>query len=180
MSVRASNADAVAKEILDYKTEVERKLRGMVSMFAYAATRAIQEKTPIGDQDSIEAGRDATEGPQRDYFVLYRDRKNNPNIGIDTKVGFHRGAYEYSESGNFQFSPEIVEEYAAAEEVQNAVDAKYAIGDKFFIGAEGPGYYALDKEASSEQAPDGISGPAMQVISDIYRMDMKTYYDASR
>ena len=180
MAVNVSNADEVAKEILDYKTEVERKLRGMVSMFAYAATRAIQEKTPIGDQASIDAGKIATEGPQRDYYISYRDRKNNPNIGIDTKVGFHRGAYEYSETGNFQFSPEITEEYAAAEALQNSVDARYAIGDKFYIGAEGPGYHALDKEASSAQAPDGISGPAMQVISDIYRMDMKTYYDASR
>ena len=179
MAVNVSNADEVAKEILDYKTEVERKLRGMVSMFAYAATRAIQEKTPIGDQASIDAGEIATEGPQRDYYISYQDRKNNPNIGIDTKVGFHRGAYEYSETGNFQFSPEITEEYAAAEDLQNSVDARYAIGDKFYIGAEGPGYSALEA-GSSEQAPDGISGPAMQVISDIYRMDMKTYYDASR
>lgn len=178
MSVRVSNANEVAKEILDYKTEVERKLRGMVSMFAYAATRAIQEKTPIGDQASIDAGEMAANGPQKDYYNLYAGRQRD--YGIKTEVGFHRGAYEYSETGNFQFSPDVLEEYSAAEEVQNAVDARYAIGDKFFIGAEGPGYYALDKEASSAQAPDGISGPAMQVISDIYRMDMKTYYDASR
>ena len=179
MAVNVSNADEVAKEILDYKTEVERKLRGMVSMFAYAATRAIQEKTPIGDQASIDAGELADSGPQKVYYDLYMARKDNPSLGIDAVLGFHRGALVYSENGNFQFSPDVVEEYTAAEEVQNAVDTRYAIGDRFFIGAEGPAYDALEA-GSSAQAPDGISGPAMQVISDIYRMDMKAYYDASR
>lgn len=181
MSVRVSNANEVAKEILDYKTEVERKLRGMVSMFAYAATRAIQEKTPIGDQASIDAGEIAANGPQKAYYELYSKRNDRFGIGggDDIEVGFHRGAFGYSESGNFQFVPVVMDELTAAEDLQMDVEAYYAIGDKFFIGAEGPGYSALEA-GSSEQAPDGISGPAMQVISDIYRMDMKTYYDASR
>lgn len=175
--MRVSNADEVAGEIADYKLEVERKLKGMVSMFAYAATRAIQEKIPIGDQASIDAGEIAASGPQKAYYDLYS--KRNDNFGIDTEVGFHRGALAYSESGSFQFSPNINEEYTAAEEVQNSLDAQYAIGDRFFIGAEGPAYDALEA-GSSAQAPDGISKPADQAIADIYRLDMKTYYDATR
>lgn len=180
--MRVSNADEVAKEIQDYKLEVERKLRGMVSMFAYAATRAIQEKTPIGDQASIEAGAFAVNGPQKAYYDLYVDRDNKYNIGgggDSPEVGFHRGALGYSESGNFQFEPVVVEEYTAAENLQMTVDNQYKIGDKFFIGAEGPGYDALEKGGST-QAPDGIRNPAMQAMTDIYRLDMKTYYDATR
>lgn len=179
--MRVSNADEVAAEIADYKLEVERKLKGMVSMFAYAATRAIQEKIPIGDQASIDAGALATNGPQKAYFDLYDKRNSRYGIGggDDIEVGFHRGALGYSESGNFQFVPIVMDEMMAAEELQMDVESYYAIGDRFFIGAEGPAYDALEA-GSSAQAPDGISTPAVQAIADIYRLDMKTYYDASR
>jgi len=72
-----------------------------------------------------------------------------------------------------------MDELVAAEDVQNTADSYYRIGERFFIGAEGTAYDELEK-GSSTQAPDGISKPADQAIADIYRLDMKTYYDASR
>lgn len=165
--MRASNADVVAKEIEEYKAEVERKLKGMVAMFAHSASMAISENIPIGDP--VRLAVDAV------YAELYANREEA--LGIDAVPGFHRGALGYSESGNFQFMPIIFEAIEAADIVLEDVESYYNIGDSFFIGAKGPGYEALEGNSSDQTNGEGIAAPSERAIINIYKTDMKSFYD---
>lgn len=174
--MQVSNAAIVADEIQKYKEEVEQKLKGMVARFAYAATEALSDNTPIGDDAAIEAGRIRGTSGQRKYYQLYANREQN--YGIDAKAGFHKGAYVYSADSNFTFNPEIVNPSDAASAVELAVLSQFNIGDTFYIGASGPGYEALDS-GSSLQAPDGIASPSEEAIFNIYKSDMQAFYDGA-
>jgi len=179
----ASNAKEVAKEIEQYKDEVERKLKGMVAMFAHSATVAIQENTPIGDIQSIMDGESGVNKQATSYYNLYviRNKKYSIDGGDpgDIQVGFHRGAYGYSESGSFEFLPMVIDQNEAADQLMYDVEAYYQIGDTFFIGGKGPGFDAIENGISN-QAPDGITGPSMKDIEQIYRLNMKTFYDLAK
>lgn len=174
--MRASNADVVAKEIQEYKAEVERKLKGMVAMFAYQTAQIVQEQTPIGSASSLEAG-DSGEKPYDTYFALYQKRQRE--YGIDIDVGFHKGAITFSEDSNFEFNPDIQDDYAALNDVYEAAENRYQIGETFYIGASGPGYDFLDKKngaKGSDQAPNGIVEPSLPRI---YAIDNKVNYDGT-
>lgn len=176
--MRVSNADFVAREINDYRTEVERKLKGMVAQFAYEASLAISDHIPIGDALSLAMGLESKDpkDPTAAYANYYKNRKRK--YSIDTEVGFHKGALRYSEDGDFStLITEIKDTTEMANDVFHAAISSYNIGDTFYIGAKGPGYTALES-GSSEQAPSGFIQPSEQAIIQLYSSDMKRMYDS--
>lgn len=171
--MKVSNANVVSKEIEDYKIDVEAKLKRMIAAFARELTEALSNNTPIGDQASIDVGRDAIDGPASEYYKYYNNRLQEHRI--EEKVGYHKGAYGYAESDNFYFNNEI---HSTEESFGNAYYtalSDYNIGDTFYIGAKGPGFAEL-QDGDSEQAPDGIMEPA---IMDIMRIDLPALYDSN-
>jgi len=174
--MQVGNADFVAREINDYRTDVERKLKGMVESFAFAATRAIQQNIPVGNQAAIEAGKSGVQ-PEATYRQLYQLRENT--YGIEMQAGYHRGALKYSEDGSFEMGENVLvtDAYDAANAVYDAANSYYEIGDTFYIGAEGPAYDLLENNSSPQTNGNGIMRPSEEMISEIYRSDMKTFYD---
>ena len=55
-------------------------------------------------------------------------------------------------------------------------DATYKLGDTFYITANGPAYVQLE-QGLSDQAPDGIMKPALEVIKTAVESNLKYYYD---
>lgn len=174
-----NNADKVHESLNKYKEEIERKLKGMVATFAYKVTNIAVDNTPIGDRESLALGETGKQ-PFKTYLDLYAGRQKK--YGIPIQVGYHKNAWQYSESDNFisLFSPDISDYSYNAESVYNRVQDNYNIGDTFYIGASGPGFAALDgryESPSSQKAPNGIMAPSVSDIMVIYNSDIKHMFD---
>lgn len=176
--MRATNADVVAKEIQGYAEDVERRLRNMVAEFAYEAALAVAPIIPIGDAASIAVGLESKDpsDPTVAYANYYKKRKED--YGLEMEPGFHRNSLRYSKSGNFSFIRDIRTTEDMSQDIFNDASSYYEIGDNFSIGSSGPAYAALEG-GSSEQAPNGILGLGLEAMQDIYKMDMKRFYDSS-
>lgn len=175
--MQVENVDKVSAELKEYQAEVERKLKGMVAQFAYEATLAISDNIPIGDATSLSMGLEG--GDPKDPTVAYANyyKKRQKSYGIETEVGFHKGALRYLESGNFSLVTDVKEVQDMANDVFYDASAYYELGDTFYIGAKGPGYAAL-QGGSSEQAPQGFIEPSEEAIIQLYTSDMKRMYDS--
>ena len=175
-----TNADKVHESLQKYTKEIERKLIEMVAHFAYKVTEVASNNTPIGDQASIDIGMTGKE-PFKTYYDYYSARKDKYNIAL--QVGFHRGAWQYSESEDFKglFSPDINNASYNPDIVYNKISDSYKLGDTFYIGAIGPGFAALDgtygATPSSQQAPNGIIAPSISDIMVIYNSDIKGMFE---
>lgn len=173
INMQISNADKVSEEVQKYKEEVELKLKSMVAMFAFETAQAISRNTPIGSASSLEAGELANgKGPFAAYLELYVKRNERWNIPVE--VGYHRGALQYSESGDFPFTPDINSDYDASNSIYDDASSQYKIGDTFYIGAQGPAYDFLE-DGKSEQAPQGITIPA---LAEVYSIDLPSIYNS--
>lgn len=175
--MQVSNAEAISKEIHGYKLDVERRLKNMVSEFAYAATRAIQDAIPIGDAESISEGGEGKGIDAAAYYRMYQARNRTWGIPSDPiEAGLHRGNISYNETNDFAFVNRVIDEDIAALNVRSEADSFYNIGDTFYIGGSAPAFDKLEA-GFSQQAPDGISSRADSAIANIYRLNMKMYYD---
>lgn len=177
--MRATNADAVAKEIQGYTEDVERRLRSMVAEFAYEAALAISANVPIGDATSLEMGLQNTDpkDPTVAYANYYKQRMSK--WGIDTEVGFHKGALRYSGTGNFSLVRDIKDVDEMSNDIFNDASAYYEIGDTFHIGALGTAYDFLEANGSEQTEGQGIAAPSDESIAAIYKTDMKRFYDSA-
>lgn len=175
-----NNADKVHESLSAYKEEVERKLKEMVAKFAYKIAEVASSNTPIGDQASIDIGAGGKE-PFKTYYDFYAGRYKEYQIPM--KVGYHKGAWQHSESGDFRsfFNRRITEPSSAFNSVYNETVDSYNIGDTFYIGAIGPGFAALNGTdgsiPKSSQAPNGIMAPSISDIMVIYNSDIKHMFD---
>jgi hypothetical protein len=169
-----SNTEKVAKEIDNYQYEVEQRLKLMVAGFAREMTEILSRNTPIGDQASIEVGKESSSGPAFKYYTFYKNRAEQ--YGIDDVVGFHKGAYVYAESDSFYFNPEITEPGDTSSNAYHTAMGSYTIGETFYIGAKGPAYQSLES-GKSAQAPEGISEPS---LADMYKVDLTQLYNNTK
>lgn len=158
MQVSVNTSDLL-KQLRDIKTEVERKMKNMVTGFAYNVVLSASDNTPLGEE-----GR---------YDNLYDLRAKN--FGIEATPGFHMGAWRYSESGNLAFDTNIYSPEEATSRVMQDAKANYNVGDTFYVGAIGPAYQDLEN-GSSGKAPNGIMKPALDQLMSIYQADLQAFY----
>jgi len=163
-----SNSQDVAKSLDEAAKVIERRLKQMMAGFAAEVASKASANTPIGNAE--DAQNETTK-----YGMLYKNREKN--YKIDADVGFHKGAFVYSESmlGTEDFNPNIVPVGLMLADIENMAESQYQIGDDFYIGAVGPGYAALES-GSSDQAPDGISKPTISDIQNANASDLQRLY----
>lgn len=175
------NTDDLLKQVESLKQELERKLTGMVSIFIYQIGFNAVENTPFGDFEKFEG--------------LYRLRQSNIGrmmYGLTPQPGHAKGGWviEY----NKPFSANrigVVADGPEAGNVKKELDFKsdqYKLGDTVFIQNNVPYMYmdgfitpwnkALEK-GSSPNAPNGIMKPTTDIVMDIYRTDLKRYFEGS-
>lgn len=147
------------KSLLEYKLEVERKLKHMVAGFAKEVALAASLATRIGH---VSEG-----GNTRKYLELYKGRKKT--YGIAPIEGYHKGAWTYTE-GALTFNPTIFDVGTMADKTEYQAEVSYKVGDSFTIGATGPAYKML-------QGLDDIMGEAESTIRRTYQINLKRLYD---
>lgn len=153
------DTSALADDLAKFKLEAERKLKAMVVGFANDVAYAASEATPVGDLDR--------------YLSLYKVREIKH--GIEPAAGFHSGAWQYDPDGNLQFNNEINEQNQMLQYVKSDVNSEYKLGQTFYIGAKGPGYWMLENKGLPS-APNGIMQPAEAAILAAYKSNIYYYY----
>ena len=98
------------------------------------------------------------------------------NYGINMQVGYHAGAYTYSEVRNPAFIPEIRDYSEMMTDIMKSFKSSYQIGDVFYIAAQGPAYKFM-QAGELPSAPDGLVKPTMQQILSTYKIDMQNAYN---
>lgn len=168
------NYQNTLKDLIAFKADVERRMKNMVAGFAYEVTLAASEQTPIGSLSDLMAGLSGQGSKaQRNYAFAYKRRQRG--YGIETDVGFHKGAWFYSEQPSAPFDPRIRSGLDAANDAYGDASTQYQIGDDFYIVSSGPGFEALNN-GYSDQAPDGIVAPALNTILKTYQINLQKYY----
>ena len=171
--IRASVSDTL-KDLKAFQVDMERRLKNMVAGFAYEVTLTASNKTPIGNEGDLIAGLSGYGSPQqRNYAFAYLRR--GKKFGIESEVGYHKGAWFYSEQPTVSHDPTIRSGLDAANNNFGDASAQYKIGDNFYIVGSGPGFEDLNN-GSSTQAPDGIMAPAMKDIKAAYQVNLQKYY----
>lgn len=160
-----ADTSKLEKQLAEYKAEVERKLKYMVAGFAMEITAVASAETPVGDADALIN--------RASYRGFYEQRQKD--YGINMEIGFHAGAWVYSESNQLMFDPTIYSNEEAEGNVFATAKSNYKLGDTFYIMASGPGYSLLN-DGYSPKAPDGIIAPSMQAITTMYSIQLKDYY----
>ena len=164
--ITGSNTDVIAKQLEEFSKEVERKMKNMVAGFAREVALAASENTPVGSAEDV-----VKEGAYHNYYL---DRNNE--FGLPVEVGYHSGAWEYTE-GSPTFRKMIFTKEEMSNDVFNEAEASYQLGNSFAIAAIGPGYAALEG-GSSQQKPNGIGDPTIAQIMASQQSDLKRYYEA--
>lgn len=144
--------------------EMTAKLEGMVARAASKLAAVASDNTPIGDPEALE------ERPS--YRSYYEQRFQK--YGIAVEVGFHAGAWVYTET-SAKFDSNIYEAESVEPNSYKDASTSYQLGETFYIAASGPGYRMLENGYSAK-APQGISKPTVEQIIDIYKMNLQSYY----
>lgn len=165
--ITASNTDEITKQLEEFSKEVERKFHNMIAGFAMEVATAASENTPEGSSDMFIEGT-----KYRNYYLNRQDE-----YGIPVEPGYHKGAWQYTESGDAVFNPNIYSTNEMANDVFAEADASYQLGESFSIAAIGPAYAELE-DGSSGKAPQGIGTPTLAQIQAAHEAQLKRYYDA--
>ena len=152
-----NNADVISKELQQYATEVERKLKYAVAGFASEVALAASDNTAM-----------ASEGLINKWYGIYKARADQ--LGIDMAPGFHKGAWQYVEGDLVFDDPTIKSRARVGNEVQGEALAMYELGDTFSIGAIGPNFNYLEDR-------DSIGERTTKAVTAAFASDIKRYYD---
>lgn len=159
------NIEEALKKLEESRKVLENKMKNMVAGFAYTVTNIASNNTPLGDPEK--------------FFGLYELREQT--YGIDIKEGFHKGAWQYSETKGITFDPTVYGLGSARERAYADARMQYKLGDNFYIGASGPAYGALEAavrgQGGSMQAPQGIMQPSTEEIMQIAGINLKKYFE---
>lgn len=165
--ITGSNTDVIAKQLQEFSKEVERKLHNMIGGFAMEVATAASNNTPEGSSDMFIDG-----SRYRNYYLNRQDE-----FGLPIEPGYHKGAWQYTESGNPTFNPNIYTTSEMANDVFAEASASYKLGESFSIAATGPGYDDIEKGRSGK-APQGVIEPTVNQIMASHEVDLKRYYEA--
>lgn len=171
-------SDKAAKELQEYKLELERRLTNMVAGFAYEVTVAASGNTPVGNAEDLAIGLDniqrSVKSPETNYALMYLSRFKR--FGIQPDVEFHKGAWYYSSSGSPVADRNHQDHNDAAIGVNERVLDEYKVGEKFYIVGKGPAFTHFEA-GGNPQAPDGILGPTIENIRVAYAADLYKYFN---
>ena len=157
-----ADVSQLQKSLEEAKKLIQARLENMVAGFAADVAESASMATRKGDAGSLE-----TNPVYRRYYIQRQD-----DTGLPVEVGYHRGAWTYSEGGDLVFKPVITDAELVPDLTLAKAKAQYKLGDDFKIGAVGPAFGVL-------QAQDDIEGTAIQTLMQVYRSDLQRYYDQS-
>lgn len=161
-----ADVSQLQKSLEEAKKLIQARLENMVAGFAADVAESASMATRKGDTNSLE-----TNPVYRQYYIE-RSKPSPDGLGLPVEVGYHRGAWTYSEGGDLVFKPVITDAELVPDLTLAKAKAQYKLGDDFKIGAVGPAFGVL-------QAQDDIEGTAIQTLMQVYRSDLQRYYDQS-
>jgi len=132
------NIEEVQESLVKFRNELSDKLEGMVAGFASELARSVSEGTPTGNAGDLAEGLASGVGSAGRYAQYYKSRENE--LGIETAIGFHAGAWVYSEDGKYPFDSNIYTEEQVESNVLSDARSKYKLGETFYIAATGPAF----------------------------------------
>lgn len=136
------------------KEKIELKIKEGISDFSFRVADIFSMNTPIGSKARLIN--------DQGYRQLYQLRQAQYGIPVD--VGFHRGAYKYSEGSPADFVPSIVHSKIASQQVKEDAFANYSVGDSFYITATGPAFVAFQQWGGKYE----VVAPSISQIMAIY------------
>jgi hypothetical protein len=155
-----TNSSAVQQSILRARDQIEAKLKNMIVGFAADVAKAATGATPLGDAVQ--------------YASLYKLREETK--GYKPIAGLAKGNWQYTESGSAVFVPNY--EPNAAQQSIDSVKAEakgsFKIGDTFYIANSLDYIGILERRRPGK----GIMGPAEDILTSIYKINLKANYDA--
>ena len=157
-----ADVSQLQKSLEEAKKLIQARLENMVAGFASDVAESASMATRKGDAGSLD-----TNKRYREYYIRRHDL-----TGLPIEVGYHQGAWTYSEGGDLVFKPVITDAELVPDLTLAKAKAEYRLGDDFKIGAVGPAYGVL-------QAQDDIEGTAIQTLMQVYRSDLQRYYEQS-
>lgn len=163
-----TNSKEVASELRDYSRRVLEQMELLVVKTATNIASIASDKTPIGDSASLNP--ETGNASYRSFYIA-----RNKEYGLPVDVGYHRGAWQYSESPNFTFLPLINSADSVVQNVGADAYTSYHLGDTFYIGAVGPAYDILNSGAN-RQAPDGILQPTLDEVIELHKINVQALF----
>lgn len=164
--ISISGSEQLQKQLEEFSVTFKRKLENMVEEFAVEVAKTASNQTPIGNETDLMKGSGS-------YWNYYKTRRDN--FGLPIEVGYHKGAWGFSNTSNFSFQQKIESVMNMLNDVRNDAES-VVLGRDFYIGAKGPGFYSLE-HGSSAQAPDGIMAPTLAMIMQAQKADLQRFYD---
>lgn len=151
------------------KKQIEVKLENMVREFSYHITEQAVMNTPLGDSTT-----------NWDWYLKRIEDKGWQSYGLLPEEGFAQGSWQVITSRG-AVSLKLVENYGnnswqAALSTAKSSLAGYKLGNQVIIGNKGP-YIRNLENGYSDQAPDGIVKPTLQMVQAVFATELKVYYD---
>ena len=181
--ITVKGLDVVNQQLQKYHDDLVINLTKMTERFAVHLTETASNNTPVGNKEILYKFfmryRSRTTIPisftkaERKYISYYVSRERQYELPV--KEGYHRGAYRYSETPSFAFSPVITDPERASKIVSSEFVANFKLGDTFYVGASGPAYAVLDS-GLNPQAPNGIIKPTIEEIVQAYNSNLQYFY----
>lgn len=155
--IKASTSK-VEEQLAKFKLEVERKLKHMVTKFAYEIAQTAIENTPLGDSIT--------------YVRYYKARTDLPQV-----EGIARGNWQFSFDRNA--GVQIIAGQASGEAALDVFEAKsgaYKLGQTFYILNAAPYIGALEADSSPQTNGMGIVKPTINTVMSAYKINLQEYY----
>jgi len=167
-------------EMPNFRKNATRKAKAMIYALAENVLLNLSMNTKIGDIDKLMAG--AAEGAKKEnptafqYFEMYKHRQTK--YGLPMNVGYHAGAYTYSESRIPKFKNQITERDQMVANFKKDFMANFTLGDTFYVTALGPAYKYMNMGIIGQ--PEGIITPTLSSVMATYKFDMAVAYKNAR
>lgn len=151
-----------------FRANATRKMKNVVLAIAEEIGRHLNSYTIMGDAGKLKQG-SATYSFQ--YAKLYQKREHR--YGIEQEVGFHKGAYVYTESiRGLSNQTEVRDLNEMMSDIKSDFRVNYTLGDTFYIGASGPAYKYFEKGVIGQP----VLQPTLRSVMLIYRAVAEAAY----
>ena len=168
-----SNIEEYSKQFQKYIEEVQRKMKGMVELFSINVTLAAINNTPYG---TMNAWYESEARAQYKLEPFPGHAKGGWIVGLNTFDNTSLGNRADSRGDN------------TALESAEAKLQGYILGQDIYIGNNVPYVNATGvpnpwngslEGGYSSQAPSGITAPTLDLVFNVFQLNLKEYYDES-
>ena len=168
-----SNIEEYSKQFQKYKSEVQRKLKGMVELFSINITLAAINNTPYGTMNNwynsdvrAEYQLEPFPGHARGGWIVGLNSFDTSSLGDRAESPGDSTAGELAESH--------LQSYVLGQDIYIGNNIPYVNAKGFpneWNGSLEGGY--------SSQAPSGIITPTLDLVFNVFQINLKEYYDES-